>query len=84
MAKPPLPAKSGIFNGPFEKYPEIGELLPAMGYSPQQVKDLEETIAKSDAEVVVIGTPIDLRRIVKIDKPCGSGKKYKHCHGKLS
>ncbi len=66
----PRPFAVGTIAETFEKYPETGELLPAMGYSPKQVKDLEDTIAASDAEVVVIGTPIDLRRIIKIDKPC--------------
>ncbi len=50
-------------------YPNIGKLLPAMGYSEQQLKDLEETINKVDCDAVVIGTPIDLNRIVKINKP---------------
>lgn len=53
----------------YEKYPEIGILLPAMGYGPEQMKDLEETINASDAEAVVIGTPIDLRRVINIEKP---------------
>ena len=53
----------------FEKYPGIGTLLPAMGYGSQQVKDLEKTINATPCDVVVIGTPIDLNRIVKIDKP---------------
>ena len=53
----------------FEKYPEIGILLPAMGYGEEQMKDLEATIKASDADAVVIGTPIDLRRIIKLDKP---------------
>jgi len=53
----------------FNKYPEIGKLLPAMGYGEKQVKDLEETINKTDCDIVIIGTPIDLRRIVKINKP---------------
>ncbi|MCD6502043.1 GTPase, partial [bacterium] len=65
----PRPFAVGEIKKTFEKYPETGELLPAMGYSPQQVRDLEMTINASDAEVVIIGTPIDLRRIIKIDKP---------------
>ena len=55
-----------LFKATFEKYPGIGVLLPAMGYAEQQIKDLETTINSSGAEVVVIGTPIDLRRIVDI------------------
>jgi predicted GTPase len=59
----------GTITRTFEKYPDIGILLPAMGYGDQQVKDLEQTINNCDAELVIIGTPIDLRRIVNIDKP---------------
>lgn len=57
-----------------EKYPEIGILLPAMGYGEQQIKDLEETINSIECDAVVIGTPIDLRRIVKINKPAAQVK----------
>ncbi len=53
----------------FENYPEIGILLPAMGYSEQQIKDLEKTINDTDCEGVVIATPIDLRRLIKIKHP---------------
>jgi predicted GTPase len=54
----------------YKKYPNIGVLLPAMGYGDKQVKDLETTINKVPCDAVIIGTPIDLRRIVKIKKPC--------------
>jgi predicted GTPase len=53
----------------FKKYPHIGTLLPAMGYGGDQIKDLEETINRVECDSVVIGTPIDLRRIIRIDKP---------------
>ncbi len=53
----------------FKKYPNIGELLPAMGYGDKQVQDLETTINKVDCDAVIIGTPIDLRRVIKIRKP---------------
>ncbi len=53
----------------FRKYPNIGKLLPAMGYGGQQVKDLEATINRIDCDSVIIGTPIDLRRIIRINKP---------------
>lgn len=59
----------GTIAETFEKYPDIGTLLPAMGYGEQQVKDLEATINKTDAELVIIATPIDLARIVKFKKP---------------
>ena len=65
----PRPYAVGTMADTFEKYPEIGVLLPAMGYGEQQVKDLEETINATDCDAVVIATPIDLRRIVKINKP---------------
>jgi predicted GTPase len=53
----------------FEEYPDIGTLLPAMGYGREQMDDLRETIARSDADLVLIGTPIDLRRLIELDKP---------------
>lgn len=53
----------------YKKYPGIGTLLPAMGYSDQQIKDLEVTLNKVPCDAVVIGTPIDLRRLIKINKP---------------
>ncbi len=65
----PRPFVVGEIRETFEKYPEIGTLLPAVGYSPHQVEDLEKTINASDAELVVIATPINLSRIVKINKP---------------
>ena len=54
---------------PFEKYPDISILLPAMGYGEQQLKDLVTTINNKDCDAVVIGTPIDLNRIIDIKKP---------------
>jgi predicted GTPase len=54
----------------FEKYPTTGALLPAMGYGEQQVKDLEETIANTPADLVLIATPVDLRRVLSIRQPC--------------
>ena len=65
----PRPWIEGTIADTFEKYPTIGKVLPAMGYGGQQVKDLEATINAVDCDVVVIGTPIDLRRIISIDKP---------------
>ena len=65
----PRPFAVRSISETYEKYPEIGMLLPAMGYGTEQVKDLEETINASDAEAVVIGTPIDLRRVLDIEKP---------------
>jgi predicted GTPase len=53
----------------FEQYPNVGTLLPAMGYGRQQMEDLRATIHRCDAELVLIGTPIDLRRLIDLDKP---------------
>jgi predicted GTPase len=60
----------------YRTYPDIGTLLPAMGYGKKQMQDLEETINRSDCDVVVIGTPIDLRRVIKINKPATRVKYY--------
>ncbi len=65
----PRPYLVGTLKETFEKYPGIGTLLPAMGYGERQVRDLGETIARADCDAVIIGTPIDLSRIVRIDKP---------------
>lgn len=65
----PRPYAVGTIRETFEKYPGIGTLLPAMGYGKRQMKDLETTINRTNAEVVVIGTPINLANIVKFRKP---------------
>ncbi|MBI5326470.1 MAG: GTPase [Ignavibacteriae bacterium] len=65
----PRPFIVGKLKETFAKYPEIGVLLPAMGYGEQQLKDLESTINKTDCDSVVIGTPINLGRYIKIKKP---------------
>lgn len=65
----PRPYAVGSIKGTFAKYNHLSRLLPAMGYGKTQVAELEKTINASPAELVVIGTPIDLRRIMSIDKP---------------
>lgn len=65
----PRPYAVGSIKKVFEAYPHIGCLLPAMGYSPEQVNELKETIEAVDCDSVIIGTPIDLRRLLKISKP---------------
>jgi len=65
----PRSAAVGKIAETFRIYPEVGRLLPAMGYSPEQRADLEETIRRVDCDTVVIGTPIDLSRVIRIDKP---------------
>ncbi len=65
----PRPYTVGKLSETFEIYPNIGTLLPAMGYGEEQMKDLEKTIAKTPCDAVVIGTPIDLPRFIKIKQP---------------
>ena len=65
----PRPFAVGSIAKTLEEYPGVTNLLPAMGYGREQMDELKETIARSDADLVLIGTPIDLRRLVDFDKP---------------
>jgi predicted GTPase len=65
----PMPGAVGSILATYEKYPNARAILPAMGYGAEQIAELEETIRNTDCDVVVVGTPIDLTRILKIDKP---------------
>jgi predicted GTPase len=65
----PRPFLKGSLVDTFKMYPGIGTLLPAMGYGEKQTRDLEATINATDCDAVVIATPIDLRRLVKLNKP---------------
>ncbi|HPQ02164.1 MAG TPA: cyclic 2,3-diphosphoglycerate synthase [Bacillota bacterium] len=65
----PRPFAVGSIVETLERFHHLEPLLPAMGYSKKQIDELETTINRSDAEVVLIGTPIDLRKVLKIDKP---------------
>lgn len=65
----PRPFTVGTITETFKKYPGIGTLLPAMGYSDEQINDLQETINKTDCDAVVVATPVDLTRFIKINKP---------------
>ena len=65
----PRPFAVGSIREVYNKYPSTGKVLPAMGYGDSQIGELEETINASDVDLVIIGTPIDLGRILKIDKP---------------
>jgi predicted GTPase len=65
----PRPYLVGKLKETFEIYPNIGQVLPAMGYGEEQLKDLETTINNTECDAVVIGTPIDLNRIINITKP---------------
>ncbi|MGY5854475.1 MAG: cyclic 2,3-diphosphoglycerate synthase, partial [Candidatus Thorarchaeota archaeon] len=65
----PRPFAVGSIKDTFEKYYHLQDVLPAMGYGKKQMDELQKTINNSDVEAIVIGTPIDLARIIKIDKP---------------
>jgi predicted GTPase len=65
----PKPFAVGSIKRTYEKYPHIGAVLPAMGYGTEQIKELEQTIEKTRCDSVLFGTPIDLRRIMKVNKP---------------
>jgi predicted GTPase len=64
----PRPYAIGTIKDTYTKYPGIGTLLPAMGYGKKQIQELEDTINAVDCDIVIIGTPIDLSRIIKINK----------------
>jgi predicted GTPase len=65
----PRPHAVGSIQATFEKYPHVKEILPAMGYGDRQMADLEATINAVDCDVVLIGTPIDLAKLLRIEKP---------------
>jgi predicted GTPase len=65
----PRPFAVDSIKATYEKYPDTGTILPAMGYGDQMMRDLEKTIEKADVDVVISGTPIDLTRVIKINKP---------------
>ena len=65
----PRPYAVGTIQETYQKYPTTGDVLPAMGYGEEQIKELEKTINNADVDLVIIGTPIDLSRLMKIDKP---------------
>lgn len=65
----PRPYAVGSILATFESYPHLDKVLPAMGYGREQVEDLEETINRADCDVVVAGTPVDLGRVIQVNKP---------------
>jgi predicted GTPase len=65
----PRPFAVGTIHDTYVKYPNTGTILPAMGYGDAMVKDLESTINKADVDMVISATPIDLKRILKVNKP---------------
>jgi len=77
----PRPFAVGTLKNTFKNYSYINNLIPAMGYGKQQMKDLEQTINNSDADVVVAGTPIDLSKIINVNKPVVRAKYDLQCIG---
>lgn len=65
----PRPFAVGSIKAAYEKYPQLGKLVPALGYYPEQLKELEETIKKTPCDAVLIASPIDIRRVIKISQP---------------
>jgi predicted GTPase len=65
----PRPFAVGSIRATYDKYPNAAGILPAMGYGDAQIRELEETIRRTPADAVVIGTPIDLARVLKLDRP---------------
>jgi predicted GTPase len=65
----PRPYAKGRIRRTFEAYPGIGQVLPAVGYGEEQIRDLEDTIEAVDCDLVVVATPVDLTRIIRIGKP---------------
>jgi predicted GTPase len=65
----PRPYAVGSIKATYEKYPTTGNVLPAMGYGDKQIRELEKTINAVDCDLVLVGTPIDLTRVLKIKKP---------------
>jgi predicted GTPase len=65
----PRPYAVGSILETYQKYPTTGDVLPAMGYGDTQIRELEKTINNADVDLVIIGTPIDLTRLMKINKP---------------
>jgi predicted GTPase len=70
----PRPYAVGSIVTTFQKYSHLGAILPALGYGKDQIHELEETINATPCDVVLIGTPIDLRRVLKINKPAVRAK----------
>ena len=65
----PRPYLSGTMKTLFEEFPQITEIVPAMGYNDQQIKDMEDTLNKAEAEVIIDGSPIDLEKLINSNKP---------------
>jgi Predicted GTPase len=65
----PRPFVTGFFKKIFAEYPHMGPILPSTGYTPDQLRELEETIKRAPVDAIVLGTPSDITKLIKIDKP---------------
>jgi predicted GTPase len=65
----PRPYLSGTMKTVFEEFPQITEIVPAMGYNDQQIKDMEDTLNNVEADLIIDGSPIDLEKLIKSNKP---------------
>jgi predicted GTPase len=65
----PRPAAIGSIAAAFHRYPNLGKTLPAMGYGPAQIRELEQTIEATDCDSIIAATPIDLRRVLRVSRP---------------
>lgn len=65
----PRPFAVGSIKNAYTKYPQLGKLVPALGYYPEQLRELEDTIRKVPCDLVLVASPIDIRRVIKIDQP---------------
>lgn len=65
----PRPYAVGSIKSIYESYPHLGSILPAMGYGDSQVHELQETINNTPCDIIVVGTPIDITRVVEVNKP---------------
>ncbi|MEC4890242.1 MAG: cyclic 2,3-diphosphoglycerate synthase [Nitrospira sp.] len=78
----PRPAATGSLCDTFRSNPHLDCVLPAMGYGPEQIRDLEQTINRVDCDVVLIATPMDLRRLLSIRQPaCRVSYEFEPCDG---
>jgi len=65
----PRPYAVGSIKEAYKKYPHLGAVLPALGYDEKQIAELNETVSRTPCDIIVIGTPVDLRKLMKINKP---------------
>jgi predicted GTPase len=65
----PKPYLTGTMKAVFEEFPQITEIVPAMGYNDEQIKDMEDTLNKVEADIIIDGSPIDLEKLIKSNKP---------------